>query len=128
MHALTRKPTSPAAKATEALGAIIFPGNFGEPENIEKAAKWCYGVFLNVYPVFTDPDGEVKHARNIISACRRAGVKKMVYSSATRVSDYPKMIADGRLELGSFPASYFRSKHQIQEEVKKAGFDGWTIL
>jgi hypothetical protein len=54
----------------------------------------------------SDLDGEVKHARNIISACCRAGVKKMVYSSATCVSDYPKMIADGRLEFGSFLATY----------------------
>jgi uncharacterized protein YbjT (DUF2867 family) len=87
-------------------------------------------VFLNVYPVFAKPDepSELDHARNVIRACRSAGVKRIVYASATRVSDYPKMKADGRLEAGSHLDKYFQSKYSIQEEVMTAGFESWTIL
>lgn len=128
VHALVRDPASPASQAIASLGGVLFKGDFADPSAIAIAAIGCQGVFLNVYPIFTDPDGELKHAQNIIAACHAAGVTKIVYSSATRVSDYPEMKADGRVEVGSSRDIHSSSKYRIQEAVKMAGFESWTIL
>ncbi len=55
-------------------------------------------------------------------------MQKIVYSSAVRVSDYPDLKGDGRLKAGSGLGGYFSSKWRIEELVKEAGFESWTIL
>lgn len=128
VHAIVRDPSSPAALALQQLGALIFRGDFSDPASLHAAAVGTGGVFLNVYPVFTDPDGELKHAQNVISASRAAGVKKIVYSSAPHVSDYPDLQREAKIEAKTFLGQYFYSKYRIQETVKEAGFESWTIL
>ena len=128
VHALVRDPSSASAFALQRLGIVIFRGDFSDYPSIHAAALGTTGVFLNVYPVFTDPDGELKHAQNIISACRDAGVKRIVYSSASHVYHQAELTTKAHLKLDSFLGQYFWSKYRIQEAVKEAGLENWTIL
>jgi NmrA-like family len=56
VHALVRNPSSEAVTELESLGASIFPGDFSDSEAIFTATQGC-GVFINVSPVFSDPEG-----------------------------------------------------------------------
>jgi|SRR5271155_3823839 len=126
VHALARNPSSEAAIELKSLGASIFPGGFSDSEAIFTAAQGCTGIFINVSPVFSDPEGEQKHAWNIIAACRKASVKKIVQSSVCPVGkDVPLTDLDPKSWMGM----YFASKQACEDAVTTAeGFDSWTIL
>ena len=128
VHALVRDPAAPKAVELKNLGAEIFPGDFASPDSIFAAAQGCSSVFINVSPVFNDPLGERTHVHNILSACHKAGVKRIVQSSVT-LSDKPEKEALVDFDENSWMATYFASKHACEAAVKEAeGFDSWTIL
>ena len=83
VHALARNPSSEAAIELKSLGASIFPGGFSDSEAIFAAAQGCTGIFINVSPVFSDPEGEQKHAWNIIAASA-CGVVAAIRSALSR--------------------------------------------
>lgn len=125
VHALARDPSSPAAQALSEIGATIFPGEFSDQAALTSAARSCTAAFINVSPVFTDPSGEATHGRNVVAACREAGIPRVILSSVPSVD---------RLERGDLngkdnPTLKYRfSKIHVEHAVKEAGFDNWTIL
>lgn len=125
VHALVRDPNSAASQALKSQGASLFEGDWDNIPALEAAAAGCTGVFLNVYPQFDDVGGEARHARNIIAASKRAGVKQVVYSSAIGVDRYKTF---HNPDPESFFGHYFRSKSTIEEEVQNGDFETWTIL
>ena len=128
VHALVRDPAAPKATELKSLGAELFPGNFSSPDSIFAAAQGCFGVFINVTPIFEDPLGERTHVHNILSACGKAGVKKIVQSSVV-LPDKPDKEAFVDFDEKNWMASYFVSKRACEAAVKEAKeFESWTIL
>lgn len=130
IHALVRDPASDASKALAALSPSsvkLFPGNFDDAASLAAAAAACTAVFINVNPNQAAPETELRHARNILAACKAAGtVTRAVYSSVSILSSERALA-----ELDAWPgmAWYMRSKKAIEDEVRGAGFaDGWTLL
>ena len=48
VHALVRDTSKPAAKELEALGVVLFPGDFADTSAIEKATAGVKGIFVRV--------------------------------------------------------------------------------
>jgi uncharacterized protein YbjT (DUF2867 family) len=87
--ALTRNANSDKAKALVAQGARVVQGDAEVPATLDEAFKGAYGVFAvtNFWEgVFTgqnkDPfTAEVRTGHNIADACKRQGVKHVVWST-----------------------------------------------
>ena len=125
VNVLVRDPASAASLALKSQGASIFEGDWDNIPALEAAAEGCTGLFLNVYPQFEDLGGEVRHARNILTASKRAGINQVVYSSAIGVNRYETFY---NVDPEGFFGNYFRSKRTIEEEVQNGDFGTWTIL
>ncbi|KAK4062838.1 uncharacterized protein Triagg1_9708 [Trichoderma aggressivum f. europaeum] len=123
--AIARDLSSPQAQSIEALGAKLFPGNFDDTSTLERALAGCTAAFLNFSPDFNDWTAELRWAKSIIAAAQNAGVKHILYSSGFAVN------APERLEHwdpDSVMAIVLLSKQSIENEVRGAGFNYWTIL
>jgi uncharacterized protein YbjT (DUF2867 family) len=125
VHALVRDPTSTASQALKSQGASLFEGDWDNVPALEAAAAGCTGAFVNVYPLFDDWPAEVRHAKNILAASKRAGVKHVVYASVLGANHYETFYNP---DLNTFHENYFRSKRTIEEEVQNGDFETWTIL
>jgi len=127
VHAIARNPDSASAQALQRAGAKVFPGNFDSKDSMVAAAQSCTAAFINVSPVFTDPDGEAKHGQNVVDVCRETGITHVVQSSVPSLE---------RLERGELKATsaqnptlkYRYSKITVEQSVAQAGFEAWTIL
>ena len=124
VHALVRDPSSIKAQELEKDGAKLFQGDFGTYDAIRKAAEGCQGVFLVLAPT-QDAKEELRHAQNVINAALAAGVKQCVYSSVTNAGKHESF---REWSPDAFRASYWTVKASIQDAVKSAGFERWTIL
>ncbi|UQC90321.1 uncharacterized protein CLUP02_15851 [Colletotrichum lupini] len=125
VHALARNPDSPAAKALSSLGASLTPGGYDDEGALEEAMKGITGAFLNLMPDFVDHTWEFKTAKRIMAAAKAAGATHFIYSSSFSV-DAPQKLKYWDPE--SFTAMVLLSKQAIENEVRKAGFEHWTIL
>lgn len=125
VHALVRDPTSTASQALKSQGASIFEGDWDNIPALEAAAAGCTGLFLNVYPQYDDVGAELRHARNVLAASKRAGIKHVVYSSVIAADRYQSF---HNPDPESFLGNYFYSKHTIEKEVQNGDFETWTIL
>ncbi|KAK2781496.1 hypothetical protein FQN52_001606 [Onygenales sp. PD_12] len=126
VHALVRDPSSQAAVALNALGARLFAGDFDNIPSLKAAAEGATVVFINVSPVHGDTSRDVLHAKNVIEAARASGtVKTLVLSSvlmATKHETFPGWGPDYPM------AWYWESKAQIEDVVRSAKFETWTII
>jgi len=124
VHAFVRNLSKPA-KTLEKLGAILFVGDYDNVPAIKAAIAGCTGVFLNPYPVFSDPYLQFRQAQNFITAAKAAHVKSMVVSTVIVANMHPQFLAqDQNYTL----ADYYGPKHAIEEAVRVAGFESYTIL
>ncbi|KAF6805681.1 hypothetical protein CSOJ01_09326 [Colletotrichum sojae] len=124
--ALARDPSSPAAKRLLALGAVLTKGGYDDDSALEEAMSGgISGVFLNFMPDFVDHEWELRTARRILSAAKRAGATHAIYSSGF-TAQAPERLSHWDPE--SFTAKVLLSKQAIEGAVRSAGFDAWTIL
>ncbi|KZL67629.1 NAD dependent epimerase [Colletotrichum tofieldiae] len=123
--ALARDPESPAAKALSTLGTSITPGDYDDDAALTEAMKGVTGAFLNLTPNFVDRNWELKAAKRIMAAAKEAGATHFVYSSGFAVQA-PELLK--HWDPNSSTAMVLLSKQSIEKEVRKAGFESWTIL
>lgn len=108
VHAMTRKPESPAAAALADRGVTIVPGNFDDEGSLESAARGVDTVFAMSTPYESDAKTETREGINIVRAASRVRVKHLVYSSvagADRASCIP----------------HFDSKFEVEKEIRRLG-------
>jgi uncharacterized protein YbjT (DUF2867 family) len=81
-RALTRDPSSDAAKALAALGAEVVTADTNDEASVRKAFEGAYGAYCvtNFWEHFT-PEIEEKQARNMIAAAKAAGVHHVIWST-----------------------------------------------
>ncbi|KAK5311448.1 hypothetical protein LTR70_008778 [Exophiala xenobiotica] len=137
IHALVRDPTSTASQRLSQTSNIkLFKGDFDDIAAIKAAAMLCTSAFLNVTPVFTDPAGEARHARNLIEACASIStLKRIVFSSSggmQRKDDDPVWSEYIPNNPDQWMAYYMKSKKACEEAVMGTSEDdftnGWTII
>lgn len=121
IHVIARNPESDTARDLAAKGANVFRGDF-DIDSMEQAAKGCIGAFINVSPVFTDPQGEIRHMNNVLEACRKAGVKTIVQSSVSGLDRIKKE------DLGSLGGIIVNKVACEKAVMEASGFESWTII
>src|SRR4029079_1282966 len=112
-----------AATALQALGAEVVPGDVLAPETVAEAARGCEGVYhaagVNGF-CMRDPGpmraANVTGTENVIRACARAGVRRVVYtSSAAVIGEAAGVVAtEDTPHRGGFLSEYERSKHDAE--------------
>ncbi|RDL40808.1 Uncharacterized protein BP5553_00787 [Venustampulla echinocandica] len=128
VHAFVRNPTSSAARGLESLGAVLFKGDFDDVKAITAATAGVNGVFLNTFPNFTDPGGEVRYAQNFVNAAIAAKtVTSFVVSTVTKPCSDPEKWKAHEAQY-PFLSFYHSQKRGVEDVVRKAGFPSYTIL
>lgn len=126
IHALVRDPSSPKAKALEAMGVTIFPGSWDDKNALEPALAGTKSAFLNFMPLLADPRKELRDAETVLAVAKSAGVKHIVYSGIFGLEKAARSMSDTDLEgIGS---RIFQTKRDIVDAVVSAGFETRTIL
>jgi uncharacterized protein YbjT (DUF2867 family) len=104
--ALTRSADSIKAKELEHLGATIITADTTDQASLLAAFKNAYGVFGVTQPWSADYKncdiaGELLQGRNIIAACKLAGVQHLVFSSIINLANQPTGVShvDSKLKL-----------------------------
>jgi uncharacterized protein YbjT (DUF2867 family) len=109
-HAMVRNPQSEAAQALQAQGVKLFQfRDYLDFDAFREAAKGCQGLFLNLMP---SGEGE-KQAIGIIEACKAAGVKSIVASTAFWCGSKEKWTEGGKGE-DRFILVYFTEKAKVE--------------
>jgi uncharacterized protein YbjT (DUF2867 family) len=80
--AVTRDPSSTAAKRLAELGADVATGDFDDPEGLAALMARVDGVFATGTMHRSGSDGERRHGTNIADAANAAGVGHLVWVSA----------------------------------------------
>ncbi|CVK90703.1 uncharacterized protein FMAN_08975 [Fusarium mangiferae] len=125
VHALARDPNSDKAKALETIGVQLIPGDYDNKAALGEAMKGCTGLFLVLMPDFTDLTAERRWATNILDSGKEAGVKHAIFSSGFSAGNPDQLTA---MEPGSFTDIIMRNKNAIENQIRDAGFEHWTIL
>lgn len=126
LRALVRNPSSASAAALASQGVELVRGDFDDSESLKRAMKDVFGVFsVQTPPTANDPDFEVRTARKLVDAARKAGVGIFVHTSVARAGDHESFV--GWSEQRWWPV-YWTSKDAANEAVRNAGFRHWVIL
>ncbi|PLB43977.1 putative NAD dependent epimerase/dehydratase [Aspergillus steynii IBT 23096] len=125
VHALVRDPNSHGGQKLQEVGVTVTPGNYDDEDSLRKGLQGCAGLFLNLSPDFQNEKHEVEQARRILSIAKASGVSRIVYASAFAVNDPERLTA---WDPNGFLGKIILSKQAIENEVRAAGFDSWTII
>ncbi len=96
VRAVTRKPDSEKASALKNAGAEVVKADLSDAASVEIAVQGTYGVFLvtdywGLFGQLQDPekakDTEITQGKEVGGACKKAGVKHLVYSGMELVQD-----------------------------------------
>ena len=104
VRGITRDTESDKAKELKKLGAELAKGDLDDAASIDQAVEGAYGVFLVTnYWEFMDKEREIKQGKTVADACKRCGVKHLVYSGLEVVKeitgkDCPHFDGKGHIE------------------------------
>jgi uncharacterized protein YbjT (DUF2867 family) len=88
VRGVTRNTESEKATKLKELGAEIAKGDLDDVASIDDVVKGVYGVFLVTnYWEYMDKEREITQGKTVADACKRAGVKHLVYSGLELVKD-----------------------------------------
>ena len=81
VRGVTRNPDSEKAQALKNAGAEVVKADFNDAASVEAAVSGAYGVYLvtNYWELF-DWQKELEQGITVVDACKKAGVKHVVYS------------------------------------------------
>lgn len=131
VRALVRDPATDRAKAVEALGAELVTGDLHDRDSVIRAAKGARAVFSVQMPAFTadgpDFDGEMTQGVNLVAGAKAAGVPQFVHTSVSGAGQHTE--TPGWAEGRWAPMEpYYATKAGIQQRVREAGFEHWTLI
>jgi uncharacterized protein YbjT (DUF2867 family) len=125
VRVLTRSPDSAAAHQFGAQALEFMRGDFDDPPSLAEGCRGAGAVFSVQRPDSTGTDSERRHGYALIEAARAAGVRHFVHTS---VCEAGRHTAFPRWESGYWYQKYWTDKWDIEERVRAAGFERWTIL
>jgi dihydroflavonol-4-reductase len=121
VRVLARRPD--AASDLLALGAEVVAGDILAPDSLERAARGCdvayHAAGMNGF-CMREPGpmraANVTGTENVVAACARAGVRRIVYtSSAAAIGEAPGLTAtEDTPHRGWFLSEYERSKYDAE--------------
>src|SRR3954469_18254343 len=127
VRALVRNPER--AGALRELGAEIVVGDLYDPGSLAPAMKDVRGVFSVQMPDMANPEGDSEwvQGRNLVDAAAAADEPQLVHRS---VSGAGRHRAGAGWTEGRWASMkhYLETKTAIQDRVRQAGFEHWTLL
>ena len=116
VRAITRDPSKPAAQALASKGAELAQADINDAESVKAAISGSYGVFaVTDYWQSMNKDIETKQGKNIVDACKAAGVKHLIWSTLPHV---------GKLTNGELTkVEHFESKADVAEYAEQVKGD-----
>ncbi|TDE47516.1 NmrA/HSCARG family protein [Nonomuraea mesophila] len=114
VRALTRDPSSAAARALTARGVDVVAGDMADEDSMRRALRGASGVFGVQNSRTAGLKGEVRQGTTLVDAARDAGVEHFVYASvggAERVRGIP----------------HFDTKWEIEQHLRASGLPA-TVL
>ena len=126
VRAMTRDPSSSAARALAARGVEIVKGDFHDPASLDAALTGVEGVFsMQTGSQPNDPDNEIVTGRALIEAAIRGGVDTVVHTSVARAGDQESFVD---WDKGRWEPLYWNGKAAVIDMVKAQGFRHWVVL
>ncbi|ANZ41707.1 NmrA family protein [Lentzea guizhouensis] len=123
VRALVRDPESDRAKA---LGVELVVGDLNDRSSLTQAVQGVRSVFSVQMAALTEAGfdfaGELAQATNLVEAALEQGVPQFIQ---TTVDGAGERIED---ELYPIRAASMNTKAAIQDRVRAAGFERWTLL
>lgn len=113
VRAFTRSVDGPGAEQLRKLGAELVIGSFDDQESLVRAAHGCDAVFA-MSPSDASVEPEIRQARAIVDAARRAATRHLVYAS----------VAHADRETG---VPHFDSKLQVERYIRSLDLP-YTII
>jgi len=122
-RAITRKPESEKARALSSLGAEVVAGDADDPSSLDSAFAGAYGAYcVTNFWEHLSVEREVAQATAMARACRKAGVRHVIWST---LEDTRKRVPldDARLPTlqGKYKVPHFDGKgasdHVFAEEA-----------
>lgn len=124
VRALVRDATK--AQDLVDLGAILTEGDFDDDAALVAACTGSRAVFSMQNPPVPDAQSERRHGRKIVAAAMTAEVPQMIHTSVSGTGAYHRS-APG-WDAGRWDRNYWESKAQVEDTVRGAGFDCYTIV
>lgn len=122
---LTRNPFSSEAVALAQRGATVAQGDWNDTGSLVAAAQGAHAVFSVQRPDADGSDSERRHGYNLIAASLDAGVRHFLHTSVCEAGKHEQF---PRWETGYWYQKYWTDKWDIEQRVRTAGFERWTIL
>ncbi|MGF6504658.1 NmrA/HSCARG family protein [Paraburkholderia sp. 32] len=122
---LTRNPDSPAARALVEMNAQALRGDLDERDLLAKAMEGVGSVFSVLLPDFDRSDRERRQGFALVNAARNAEVPQFVHTSVAQAGNHETF--PGWSEK-RWNRKYWTDKWDVEEAVRAAGFESWTVL
>jgi len=114
LRALTRDPSTAAAKALAERDVEVVKGDLEDPPSLEAATRGAYGVYSVQDFWAVGVRREVRQGKNLADAAKTSGVEHFVYSSA------------GGAERNT-GIDHFESKWEVEKHIRKLGLPATMI-
>ena len=114
IKALTRNPSSHAARALQKAGAELVKGDLTDKASLAGALKGVHAVFAMTTPFQNGHEAEVEQGVNMVDAAKAAGVGHLVFSS----------VASADKSTG---IPHFDSKYKVEQHIAASGIP-YTII
>jgi uncharacterized protein YbjT (DUF2867 family) len=115
LRAMTRKPSSDAAKALAGLGVQLVTGDLNDPSSLERALEGAWGVFAVQNSWEAGVEKEEEQGKRIAELARKKGVQHFVYTS----------VGSAHKNTG---IPHFDNKARVEQTVKALGFPSHVIF
>jgi len=116
IRAITRDPSKPAAQSLSSRGAELAKADLNDMASVQSAVSGSYGVFaVTNYWETASKSGELQQGKNIVDACKQAGVKHLVWSCLPNVTK----MTNGELTK----VEHFDSKAEVAEYAEQVKGD-----
>ncbi|MFL2081730.1 NmrA family NAD(P)-binding protein [Latilactobacillus sakei] len=124
---LVRNKAKAQAQALIQKGAQAVVGDFDDPVSLDNALRDVDALFsVPISGVDTvETDRERKQAHALIHSAVKNNVKQIVHTSVAATSRYKEFPKWG---TGYWFEKYWTDKWDVEEAVRSAGFETWTIL
>ncbi|MBC8741395.1 NAD(P)H-binding protein [Paraburkholderia sp. UCT31] len=122
---LTRNPDSPAARALVDMDAQALRGDLDDRDLLAKAMEGVGSVFSVLLPDFDRSDRERRQGFALVNAARNAEVPQFVHTSVAQAGNHETF--PGWSEQ-RWNRKYWTDKWDVEEAVRAAGFESWTVL
>jgi hypothetical protein len=116
LRGITRDPSSRKSQALASKGVELVKADLTNTSSIEAAVRGAHGVFaMTDYWSLLDKNKEIAQGKTIVDACKKEGVKHLVWSSLPAVAK----LSDGKFT----GVAHFDSKATVEEYAESVKGD-----